>query len=125
MKKINVPEGYQSVMPYLILKNALAFFDFTKRVFDAEEKMKYLKDDGSLMHGEIKIGGSTIMVAECNGEYSAQPAGLYIHVANADETYNNALAAGATSIMAPEDKEYGRSGGIKDPFGNSWWITQN
>jgi len=51
------------------------------------------------------------------------PAGLYVHVANADETYSKALQAGATSVMEPSDQSYGRSGGVLDPCGNTWWIV--
>ena len=77
------------------------------------------------MHGELKLGDSVLMIAEASDQYTARPAGLYIQVADADETYRKALDLGAKSIMAPEDKEYGRSGGVEDPFGNTLWITQN
>ncbi len=125
MKKIIIPAGYQAVMPYLLLNDAISFLDFAKKVFDAEEKMKVLKEDATLMHGELQIGNSTIMIGQSSDQYPPQPAGLYIHVADADHTYALALAEGAVSIMPPENKDYGRSGGVKDPFGNTWWITEN
>lgn len=118
----NPPEGYQTVMPYLILKNALEFFSFTERVFGAREKMKVLDDERGLVHGEIVIGGSTIMIGGSTDQWQPQPAGLYVNVEDSDRTYQTALDAGATSVMEPSDQEYGRASGVLDPFGNTWWI---
>ena len=123
MKKINIPEGYQTVMPYLILSDALKFMEFAQKIFGATIKMKKLNDDQTLMHGEIQVGGSTIMIGGSSEQWSPQPAGLYVHVMDADDTYKKALMAGAVSVMEPADRDYGRSGGVKDPFGNTWWIT--
>ncbi len=123
MEKVSVPEGYQTVMPYLIVPNAAQFMDFLQKVFQAEEKFRTARENGSIMHAEMIIGDSTLMLAEATKEWSAQPAGLYIHVANADDTYRTALAQGATSLMEPADQPYGRSGGVKDPFENTWWVT--
>lgn len=117
------PDYYQTVMPYLILKNVEDFLAFTKEVFEAEEKMKYTDDNGRVVHTEIVIGDSTIMAGESTEEWSAQPAGLYVNVDSADETYDKALKAGAASVMELSDKEYGRTGGVKDSNGNTWWIT--
>ncbi|WP_181304057.1 glyoxalase/bleomycin resistance/extradiol dioxygenase family protein [Rufibacter sp. XAAS-G3-1] len=123
MEKVTVREGYQTVMPYLIVPRAAQFMDFLRKVFQAEEKYRTDREDGQIMHAEMTIGGSTIMLAEATGEWAAQPAGLYIHVANADEAYHQALAEGATPVMELADQPYGRSGGVKDPFGNTWWVT--
>ncbi len=118
-----MPQGYQTIMPYLIVPHADRFLDFLRDVFGAEEKLRANREDGQIMHAEVSIGGSTLMIAEANDDWSAQPAGLYIHVSDADATYKKALAEGATSVMEPRDQDYGRSGGVKDPFGNTWWIT--
>jgi uncharacterized glyoxalase superfamily protein PhnB len=123
MEKLQIPEGYQTVMPYLILDNADAFFSFTAKVFDAREKLKYLNDDGSLQHGEIMIGDSTIMFGNSTKDWGVQNAGLYINVANADSVFQKALDNGAGVLQEMSDKPYGRTGGITDPFGNVWWIT--
>jgi PhnB protein len=123
MKKIMIPEGYQMVMPYIIVKNSKAFMQFMKEVFDAVEKMTVAGDNDTIKHGEVMIGDSTIMFAEGNDDWKPMTAGLYIIVANADETYNKALQAGAKSVMPPADMEYGRSSGVEDAFGNTWWIT--
>jgi PhnB protein len=122
---MNLPEGYQTVMPYLILKDVAAFIDFTKKVFGAEELAVYRHDDGSIMHAEIQIGGSTIMMGQSNDDWGLQNAGLYINVEDTDSTFQKALDEGATVIMPIEDKDYGRTSGVKDPQGNTWWITQN
>jgi uncharacterized glyoxalase superfamily protein PhnB len=123
MDAIQIPVGYNRVMPYLILKGAADFLTFAKEVLGAEEKAKHLKEDGTIMHAEISIGDSMIMVTESSALYGVENAGMFVYVANADDAYNKALKLNATSIMPVADQSYGRSGGIKDPFGNTWWIT--
>lgn len=123
MKEIKIPETHQAIMPYLILKNAAEFKTFMKKVFGAEELSSHMRDETLIMHAEMKIGNSTIMFADSTEQYKPQPAGMFIYVDNADKTYKDAIAEGAESIMEPADQSYGRSGGIKDPFGNVWWIT--
>lgn len=114
---------HQTVMPYLVIRNAIKFYDFVEKVFNGRETSRFLNDDQSLMHGEVNIGGSTIMFGNCSDQWEAQPAGLFISVDNADETFQKAIDHGATVVMHMENKDYGRSGGVKDPFGNTWWIT--
>ena len=123
MSKVFVPTGYNTVMPYIIVKDAEKFMAFMKEVFGATEKMSVPAENGGIMHAEVMIRESCIMFANSTDQFAVQNAGLYIHVADADETYNAALKAGATSIMPPDDKDYGRSGGIKDPWGNTSWVT--
>ncbi len=123
MQKVNVPNEYQQVMPYLILNDAAKFLEFAQNVLGATEKMKHLRDDQTIMHAEIFVGESVIMVAQATEEWTAMPAGLFIYVPDADETYKKALAAGATSLMEPRDQDYGRSGGVLDHNGNSLWFT--
>ncbi len=81
------------------------------------------EDEEGLRHAEIVMGDSTIMVGQSGGPWDPQPAGLYINVASADDTYQKALDAGATSVMELSNESYGRTGGVLDPFGNTWWIT--
>jgi len=121
---MNIPKGHQTVMPYLILKNAHRFIEFTKHVFEAENTFEKLREDGtSVMHAEINIGGSTIMFGECSDEYPTQNANMFVYVDDADATYEKAISFNAITLRAPEDQSYGRSCGVKDPFGNTWWIT--
>ena len=122
---MEIQKGHQVVMPYLVIPNAIKFYDFVQNVFGGEETAMFLNDDQSLMHGEVNIGGSTIMFGNSSDQWTQQPAGLYISVENADQTFQKALDNGATEIMKLSDKDYGRTGGVKDPFGNTWWITTN
>lgn len=122
---MEIQQGHQVVMPYLVIPNAVKFYDFVQKVFGGRETARFLNDDQSLMHGEVNIGGSTIMFGNSSEQWSPQPAGLYIAVEDADETYKKALENGATVVMELSDKDYGRTGGVKDPFGNVWWITAN
>ena len=123
MKDLKIPEGYQRLMPYLIVENAAAFFDFTKNVFGAEERSRTMRTETLIMHAEISIGGSVIMFADTTEQYAKQPAGMFIYVDDCDKVYQNAIANGAVTAMEPADQSYGRSAGVKDPFGNTWWIT--
>ncbi|UEG52803.1 VOC family protein [Mucilaginibacter daejeonensis] len=124
MQDLQIPDGYQHVMPYLILKDAAAFIAFAQKVLGATEKMRTLRDDGhTIMHAEILIGKSTIMLAEATADFSPQNAGMFVYVADCDAAYRTALDEDATSIMPPADQGYGRSCGVTDPFGNTWWIT--
>jgi PhnB protein len=120
---MKIPDNYQTVMPYLIIEGAEKFIEFTQTVFNAIVTENHARSEGIIMHAEIMIGGSTIMFADVTEHFARRPAGMFVYVENADETYAKALANGAESIMPPADQPYGRSCGIKDPFGNSWWPT--
>ena len=123
MKKVNIPEGYQRIMPYLIVENAAAFIDFAKKVFGAEEKIKMMRDKETIMHAEVTIGESVIMIADATETYNPRPAGLFIYVDECDEVYQKAMQHGAETVAEPANQQYGRSAGIQDAFGNTWWIT--
>ncbi|MDR6568616.1 MULTISPECIES: VOC family protein [Chitinophaga] len=121
---MKLPEKHQQVMPYLILQDAEGFFDFTGKVFGAKENHRsYREGTKELMHGEISIGGSVIMFGQSNPNWGTDNAGLFIYVEDADATFKKALAEGATEVMPVTKQSYGKSGGVKDPFGNTWWIT--
>ena len=121
---MKIPAGYQAVMPYLILKNAEGFIDFTEKVFDAKLLNKHLREDcHTIMHGEVNINGCVIMFAESTEQYQVQTANLFVYVENADESYAVSLKNCATSINEPAYQPYGRSAGFKDQNGNTWWIT--
>lgn len=121
---MKVPEGHQVVMPYIIVDGAEKFIAFLKRVFGAKERfVAHQPDDGSIMHAEYTVGTSTIMLANATATYNACSAGLFIYVDNTDDTFQKALKAGATAIDQPNNKEYGRTAGFRDEFGNTWWIA--
>ncbi len=123
MKTPNIPEGYQQVMPYLLVKDAAAFISFVKKVFGAEEVSKHMRDKSLIMHGEISIGKSVIMFADATETYGAKPTGMFVYVDDCDAVYAKAIALGAKSAAEPADQSYGRSAGFNDVFGNTWWIT--
>lgn len=121
---MNLPAGHQTIMPYLILKGAAQFIDFSKKVFDAKDSNEQvLRDDGTVQHAEIILNDSTIMVTDEIKDWPQQNANLFVYVPDADETYKKALENGATSLMELSDQDYGRTCGVTDPFGNIWWIT--
>jgi PhnB protein len=120
---MDIPKNYQRVMPYLIMKNAAGFILFTSKVFGAIETYKVLRDEKTIMHAEVMIGDCTIMFADATEQYPPRNAGLFVYVDNADEAYRKALDAGSAALTPMGDQTYGRSGGIRDPFGNEWWIT--
>ena len=120
----SVPEGYHTITPHLIVQGAPKLLDFLKQAFDAKEKYSLTGPDGAIMHAEVKIGDSMVMIGEAMGEWKAMPASIALYTDNADAIYKRALEAGATSIREPADQFYGdRSGGVKDPAGNHWWIA--
>ncbi|MCC7030972.1 MAG: VOC family protein [Chitinophagaceae bacterium] len=123
---MNLSNHYQTVMPYLLVQGALSFVHFTREVFDAEVKLnmhKMHEDGKTVIHTEIQIGDSTLMIADATNDWPAQAANLFVYVKNADETFRKAIANGSRTLMEMADREYGRTGGITDPFGNVWWIT--
>ena len=115
---------YNTVMPYLIIFNAEGFSQFMKTVFGAIETYRAMTDDNIIMHGEVKIGDTIIMFADANEQWQQQNAGMFICVDDADATFNKAIQEGATVVTPLSDQNYGRTGGVKDPFGNTWWITK-
>lgn len=121
---MNIPIGHNVIMPYLMLSDARGFAAFMNTVFDAELTFSKQRDDSeAIMHSELQVNGATIMFCDATEKWQPQTANMFIYVPNADTTYNKALEAGATSVMPPADQNYGRSCGVTDPFGNTWWIT--
>lgn len=121
-----IPENYQAVMPYIIVNDAKGFMDFMKSVFDAKEQYKEMDNESKkIRHAELNVKGSTIMFTDATDDWGVENSALFIYVDDADKAYNKAVELGAKSIMPLENKEYGRTGGVKDPYGNTWWITQH
>jgi PhnB protein len=118
-----VQTTYHTVTPYLIVPGVAALITFARQAFGAEEMEVHQRPDGSIAHAEMRIGDSVVMMGEPAGEFSAMPTSLYLLVDDVDETYARAVAAGASSLRAPEDQPYGRSAGVQDASGNQWWIT--
>jgi uncharacterized glyoxalase superfamily protein PhnB len=120
---MEVPVGYATVTPYLIVHGGLGFINFMENVFGAKTKEKIMQDEHTVMHAELEVGDSIIMLADSTEKFAPMPAGLFIYVEDADASYAKAIKSGAKSVMEVADQEYGRSGGVLDPYGNTWWIT--
>lgn len=126
-----IPDGYHSVQPYLIIKNAAAAIDFYKKALAAKERFR-MEKDGHIGHAEIELGNSCIMLADEHPEmgayspahYGGSPVSLMIYVPDCDSVYKQAVAAGAKSEREPEDQFYGdRMATVLDPFGYRWHIA--
>jgi len=118
------PEGYHSITSYLVVDGAARLIDFLAEVFDAEELERFAAPGNRIGHAEMQIGDSRVMLGDSHGEHNPMEAMLYVYVDDVDATYQRAVAAGAASVQAPVDQFYGdRSCGVKDPFGNVWWIA--
>jgi PhnB protein len=118
------PGQIRSVQPYLHLVGAEKMIPFLQNAFDGQVQGDVAKSpDGKVLHATIQIGDNTLELAEAYGDFQPMPCHLHLHVEDADATYEQALQAGATSIDPPSNKPYGRSGGVKDAFGNSWYLT--
>ena len=118
------PEGVPTVQPYLHLRDSEKMIPFLENAFGGVVQGHVPRSpEGHVLHATIQIGDNTLEVDEAHGEFQPMPCHLHLHVDDADAMHARALRAGATSIDAPSDKPYGRSGGVKDAFGNSWYVT--
>jgi uncharacterized glyoxalase superfamily protein PhnB len=118
------PEGVPSVQPYLHLRGAEKMIPFLENAFGGVVTGHVPRSpEGHVLHATVQIGDNTLELDEAHGEFQPMPCHLHLHVDDADAMYARALRAGATSIDPPSNKPYGRSGGVKDPFGNSWYVT--
>jgi PhnB protein len=126
-----IPDGYHTATPYIICRGAAKAIEFYKQAFGATETIRLAGPDGKIGHAEIRIGDSTIMLADEHPEMGAKspqtiggtPVGILLYVADVDAVFQRAIAAGATVERPVEDKFYGdRMGGVIDPFGHKWYI---
>lgn len=119
-----VPKGLFSVNPYLHPRRAEPLISFLKRAFSAQEVAKYASPDGVVNHAVVRVGDSVIEMGEAHDKYETMAAMFYLYVPNVDQVYKQAVAAGATSFQEPTDQFYGdRSAGVRDAFGNTWYIA--
>jgi PhnB protein len=118
-----VKHTYRTVTPYLVVPSADAELAFLKTAFGGIEVECHRSPDNKVMHAEVAIGDSLIMLGQASGQWSPRAAALYLWIDDVDATYAKALAAGATSESKPEDKPYGhRNAGVVDQNGITWWI---
>ena len=119
------PFGLHTVTPYLIVEDVEAVLTFAQRIFGATTRGDpKRRDDGSVMHAEIAIGDSVVMMGEPQDDMGTFPGMLYVYVSDCDDTHRRALDAGAHEVLPPADYPHGdRYGGVTDVAGNTWWIV--
>jgi len=127
-----IPDGYPRLCPYLSVSGGADAIDFYVKVLGATERMRMPGPDSTVGHAELAFGNSVVMLADEFPDMGAvspatvggTPVGLHLYVEDVDATYEAALAAGATSTQAPEDKFYGdRNASILDPWGHLWHLS--
>lgn len=123
-KKVRpIPKGYHAVSPSLTQDDAAQTIEFCKKAFGAKLLMRMQAPSGKIMHAEVLIGDSIVMLNDVMQE-PAQPANLFLYVQDVDKIVSRALKAGATVLMPPQDMFWGdRFGRIQDPSGNRWGIA--
>ena len=130
----NIPKGYNTITPYLIIRGAAQAIDYYKKVFGATEIMRMPAPDGKVGHAELKIGDSHFMLADENpsmgqghtsaSTIGASPISLYVYVPEVDKVFDRAVAEGAKVLKPVENQFYGdRSGFLQDPFGHLWGVA--
>jgi PhnB protein len=128
-----VREGFHTATPYLIVRDAAGAIEFYKKALGATELLRVpAPKDHRLMHAEIKIGDAPLMLADEYPEIGARspkafggsPVSFMLYVEDADTLVNQAVAAGAKLVRPVQDQEYGRVGGVEDPFGYTWYICR-
>ena len=119
-----IPEGYQQAIPYLVVLDAKAQMDFLLNVFDGKEINRMTTPDGSVVHGEVKVGDSVIMIGQAREESQVRKSMVYLYMEDCDAYFNKAKEAGATVVSELEDQFYGdRHGAVEDSNGNQWYIV--
>src|SRR5688572_3273216 len=119
-----VPDGFHTVTPFLVAEQASELIKFIEQSFDGKTTSIFKTDDGHIMHATVRVGDSEIMIADATEKYPAGTCRLYLYVEDVDALYDEAMRNGGASLREPIDEFYGdRSCGIKDSWGNEWWIA--
>ncbi|MGH8726964.1 MAG: VOC family protein [Burkholderiales bacterium] len=118
------PNNYSTVSPYLIVDGANGTIEFLVKVFGAVELRRFPDAAGKLMHAEVRIDDTVVMIADGGEGWSPVPSYVHVYVKDVDATYRRALEAGAASVQEPVKKEdEDKRGGVKDAGGTTWWIA--
>jgi uncharacterized glyoxalase superfamily protein PhnB len=121
-----IPDGYPAVTPYLMVPEAARFIDFLSTVFGARVTEQLKRPDGKIGHTEVRLGDSLIMLSEASDDHPATPVMLHFYVEDVDAAFARAVKAGGTVVAEPTEQFYGdRSGGVKEPCGNTIWIASH
>lgn len=122
---MHLPPGFGTVTPYCFVRDAEGFVAFLVAGLGGTESLRSLRPDGRIANAQVVLGTSTVMVSEASDAYPSMAASYYLYVEDADAALARALAHGATLEMAVDDMPYGdRQGGVRDPWGNLWWLSQ-
>jgi PhnB protein len=115
---------YHTINPWIVTKSTEELIEFLKSAFDAYEHGRVYNKDGTIGHAEVQIGDSIILMFDASKDWPETPAFIFLYIDDGDKYYEKALQAGATSMTKMTTHSWGdRSGRIRDPFGNIWWIT--
>ncbi len=119
------PRGYSSVSAYVVADRAQRVIDFLVESFGARQTRRYDRPDGSIMHAEVQIDDTVVMIADGGENNPAFPVWLHLYVPDVDASYRRALHAGGIPVDEPKqrDGDPDRRAGVKDPAGNTWWIA--
>ena len=118
------PNNYSTVSPYLIVDGASGTIDFLKNVFRAVELRRFPDAAGKLLHAEVRIDDTVVMIADGGDGWKPAPSYVHIYVEDVDATYRRAMEAGAISVQEPVKKDDDdKRGGVKDSGGTTWWIA--
>ena len=129
-----IPKGYHTVTPNLVVDGADRAIEFYKKALGAEEIMRFPGPDGKIMHAEIRIGDSVVMLNDEMPDhgvkgpksYGGTPIGFFIYREDVDGAWKRAVDAGARVIQPLADQFWGdRTGCVEDPFGHRWWLAQH
>ena len=122
--ELHKPENYTTVSPYLIVAGASATIEFLRSVFGAAELRRFADPAGKVMHAEVRIDDTIVMIADGTEGWPPVPSHVHIYVRDVDATYRRALEVGATSVQEPVKKQDAdKRGGVKDAGGTTWWIA--
>ena len=118
------PSDYNSVSPYFIVNGAQKFIDLLREIFDAKELRRYDRQDGNIMHAEVQIDDSVIMLGDSSDQFPPVTLVMHVYVPNADETFNKAVNAGCEIVEPPKQREGDpdRRATFKDFAGNLWSV---
>jgi PhnB protein len=120
-----VPEGYTTITPWIIVKDAAGFLDWIKDVLGAEELSRILDEFGAIGHAEARIGDAIVMMFDSGEGWPQTPQFLRLYVEDANTVMDKAVAAGARQLTAVTPLAFGdQVGRFVDPWGNTWWIQQ-
>ncbi|WP_424195791.1 VOC family protein [Ampullimonas aquatilis] len=120
-----IPPGFNTITPYFFVRDAESFVTFLVKGLGGVETCRTLRPNGLIANVQVQLGTAAVMVSEATEHYPPMASAFYVYVEDAHAAMQQALAHGATQVMAVADMPYGdRQGGVRDAHGNLWWISQ-